>query len=110
MPTPIKKHTWMTNNNLKERQRFLITKRIPRSDVIGIKLGDREFKFGQGNMFETTDAGLAREIHDTHGQGGDGDVIVIPTQVPPTPGVTRTWTGVRLPWHTDDHKFGESSK
>lgn len=103
----MKKQTFTTNNNLKDRQVFKVVKRSTRSDVVGIKLEDKEFKFGQGNLFETTDAGLAREIHDTQGQGGDGDVVVIPTQVPPTPGVRRTWTGIKLPWHDDTHKFGE---
>jgi hypothetical protein len=91
---------------LKERQVFKVVKRTQRSDVIGVKVDDREMRFGQGNMFEITDAGLAKEIHDTQGQGGDGDVIVIPSQIPPTPGVRRTWTGIALPWHDETHKFG----
>lgn len=110
MPTPVKKQTWITNNNIKDRQRFIVSKRTQRSDVIGVKVGDREYKFGQGNVFETNDAGLAKEIHDNQGQGGDGDVVVIPTQVPPEKGQSRTWTGVSLPWHDEDHKFGEGSK
>lgn len=101
--------SFTTNNNLKDRQKFLVSKKTPRSDVIGIKVDGKEYKFGQGNIFETDDAGLARQIYSTQGQGGDGDVIVIPTQVPPTPGQPRTWTGIKLPWHSDDHKFGEAS-
>ena len=94
--------SFVTNNNLRDRQRFKVLKNTRKSDVIGIKVGDRQFKFGQGNAFEIKDAGLAREIHDMQGQGGTGDVIVVPTQEPPTPGVRRTWTVPRLPWHKED--------
>jgi hypothetical protein len=98
----MKKQTFMTNNEVPERQRFKVLKRVQNSDVIGIKVDGREYKFGQGNSFTVKDAGLAHEIHDTQGQGGTGDVVVVPTQVPPTPGVRRTWTVPALPWHKED--------
>lgn len=110
MPTPIKRKTWITNSPIKERQTFRVIKRIPDTRVKGIKIDGKEFRFGQGNSFTVDDPGLAHAIHDNQGQGGDGDVLVVPTEKRIKPGTVRTWLGVKLPWHTDDHKFGESSR
>lgn len=101
MPTPVKKQSWITNSEIKDRQRFKVLKRTQRSDVVGIKLDGKNYKFGQGNMFEVSDPGLAHAIHDNQGQGGDGDVLVVPTTTTPEPGRTRTWTVPRLPWHKE---------
>jgi hypothetical protein len=101
MPTPVKKQSWITNSDIKDRQRFQVVKRTPRADVKGIKVNGKAYKFGQGNMFTVDDPGLAREIHDNHGQGGDGDVLVVPTERKPQPGRRRTWTVPALPWHKD---------
>jgi len=110
MPTPVKKQKFITNSDHKSRQEFEILKRTPRPEVVGIKHEGRDYKFGQGNMFKTDDVGLAHAIHDEFGQGGDGDVLVVPVEKPAERGHTRTFQGLKLPWHTEDHKFGQGTR
>ena len=109
MPTPVKQQTWITNSDRVERQQFKVIKRTPNSRVKGIKVDDREFRFGQGNMFVVDDPGLAHEIHDNHGQGGDGDVMVVPVEKKAQPGHVRTLTGLAMPWHNETFRFGHGN-
>jgi hypothetical protein len=91
-----------TNSHVKSRQRFEVLQRTPRTDVTGIKIGDKEMKFGKkSRAFFTDDAGLAHAIHDTQGQGGTGDVLVIPVEKPQHPNHSRTWHVPALPWHKE---------
>jgi hypothetical protein len=92
----------MTNADIPTRQEYEVVKRTPRQDVVGIKIDGREFKFGQGNMFKTDDPGLARAIHDSQGQGGDGDVLVVPVEKPAERGHKRTFVVPALPWHKEN--------
>jgi len=106
--------TFETNSSIKTRQRFRILKRTPNSDVVGVKTrdGKRKLKFDpQSNSAFTDDPGLAREIHASSGQGGDNwDVLVVPLEKKQEPGHVRTITIPPMPWHDEDHKFGQSSK
>ena len=110
MPTPIKRQKFITNADIPARQEYEIIKRTKKSDVVGIVHDGVKHRFGQGNMFKINDTGLAHAIHDEHGQGGDGDVMVVPVQSKPDINHTRTFTGLALPWHDENHKFGEGSK
>lgn len=90
---PVGNHKFMTNQTIPERRKFQVLKRTTRSDVVGVKVGDKEFKFqGNSEMFETDDQGLARAIHDSSGQGGTGDVVVVPTEKPINTTHQRTFT------------------
>ena len=110
MPAPIKKQKFITNSNIKTRQEFEIVKRTPRSEVVGLEHEGRKYRFGQGNMFKTDDPGLAHAIHDQHGQGGNGDVLVVPVEKPSTPDHARTFQGIKLPWHDENHQFGQGKE
>ena len=90
-----------TNSYIPDRQEFEVVKRTKRSDVIGIKHEGKSYRFGQGNMFKVDDPGLARAIHDEHGQGGDGDVLVVPVERKIERGHTRTFVVPSLPWHKE---------
>jgi len=107
---PIGTKKFETNSAIKDRQKFQIIRRS-KKDIIGVKTEDgKEVHFGKrSRAAEITDAGLAHEIHDSVGQGGTGDVLVIPMETQADPIHTRTFLGVKLPWHTDEHKFGEGT-
>lgn len=107
---PVKKQTWITNSDRPERQEFEIVKRSRRRGVVGFKHEGRDYRFGQGNMLKVQDTGLAHAIHDELGQGGSGDVLVVPVEKPATGGHSRTFTGIKLPWHDENHRFGQRSK
>ena len=108
---PIGTKKFETNSDHTERQKFQIIQRS-KKPIVGVKTEDgREIPFGKrSRAAEITDAGLAHEIHDSVGQGGTGDVLVVPMEKQPDPIHTRTFLGVRLPWHTDEHRFGESTQ
>lgn len=73
--------TFVTNGLTRNRRRFQVVKSNPNYDVKGIKLGDKKMKFSkQSNDFYVNDPVLAKEIHDTHGQNGTDDVVVIPIE------------------------------
>lgn len=110
MPEPIKKQKWITNSDHPERQEFEILKRSKRAEVVGFTHEGRDYRFGQGNMVKIDDPGLAHAIHDELGQGGDGDVLVVPVEKPADHNHTRTFTGIKLPWHDETHRFGQRSE
>lgn len=99
---PIGSKKFETNASIKDRQKFQIIRRS-KKDIIGVKTEDgREVKFGQrSRAAEIKDAGLAKEIHDSVGQGGTGDVLVIPMEERAEKGHKRTFTVPKLPWHKD---------
>jgi|GEM_PF-6221548 hypothetical protein len=94
---------FLTNSNIKSRQRFEIVNNSKNADVIGIKTPDgREVRYSsQGNAF-VDDPGLAREIHATTGQGGTNDCVVIPIEKSQDKIHRRTFTVPRLPWHDEE--------
>lgn len=47
-----------------------------RKDIDGISLGDKQVKFGANGVAYTDDDGLAKEIKETYGRKGTGDVVV----------------------------------
>lgn len=91
---------FMTNSDVKSRQQWEVIKRTRRTDVTGVKLGDRKFKFGQGDMFVVDDPAIAKDLHQTVGQEGSDDVIVVPVEKS-AGGRRRTWTVPALPWHEE---------
>jgi hypothetical protein len=57
---------------------YQIVKNTTESNVIGVKVGEREAKFGTQGAFETQDAAFAHDIQQSSGQDGTKDVIVCP--------------------------------
>lgn len=94
------KQTFTTNSDIAERRRFEVIKRNKRSEVVGVSTSDgsRKFNFGQGHTFYVEDEGVAHDLHDTLGQGGSNDVLVVPIEKG-AKGRTRTFTVPALPWH-----------
>ena len=96
----MKKQHFTTNSDYKSRQEFTIVQRAERTDMRGVKIDGWEVPFNMKNRSAViNDRGLARAIHDSSGQGGTGDVLVIPTEKKATR--QRTWTVPRLPWHEE---------
>ena len=99
-----RKQKFVTNSDIKDRQRFEILKNNQRADVVGVKLEDgKEFQFGQGNAFYVDDPGMARALHDEFGQGGSQDITVVPIEKG-AKGRVRTWVVPAMPWHKDKEK------
>lgn len=93
-----KKQKFVTNSDFKGRQRFEVIKRNKRSEVKGVKLDDNhQFEFGQGNAFYVDDPAIAHDLHDSVGQGGSNDVLVVPIEKSAR-GRKRTWVRPPLPW------------
>lgn len=90
---PVGSEKFMTNQAIPERRRWQVMKRTTRHGVKGVKVDGKEYPFvGKSDMFETDDQGLAHAIHDSSGQGGTGDVLVIPTEKPMNKTHQRTFT------------------
>ena len=89
----------MTNSDIPERRRWEVVKRTTNPDIIGVKTSDgkHSFRFQRGRVFYVEDEGIARDIHDTHGQGGSNIVTVIPIEKKAR-GRRRTWVVPALPW------------
>lgn len=88
-----------TNSLIKDRQQFEIVQRTKRTDVTGVKIEGWEVPFNNKSRSAIIDdPGLAHAIHDSSGQGGTGDVLVIPVEKPLTKGHTRTFVRPPLPW------------
>jgi hypothetical protein len=60
------------------RKGFEIIKTSVKQGFRGIKAGGRDFDFKQRKMYYTDDKALAKDIRQTAGQDGAGDVMVIP--------------------------------
>lgn len=91
-----------TNSNVKARQQFEILRRTPDKSIIGVKMGGKTVKFGKkSGAALIDDAGLAKEIFHTQGQGGTGDVLVVPVEKPKSRDHQRTWLMPAMPWHKE---------
>lgn len=91
----MKKQTFATNG-MKDRQQFEIIQRTKRTDVRGVKVGGHEVEFGKKSRAALIDdAGLAKAIHDSSGQGGTGDCLVIPVEKQ-----SETFM-IDVPWHEE---------
>lgn len=94
---------FVTNSDVRERQRFEIINNTTNADVIGVKTRDgREVKYNQQGKAVIDDPGLAREIHYSSGQGGSHDCVVVPVEAPQSKTHRRTFTVPALPWHKED--------
>jgi hypothetical protein len=103
MPKPkIKKQEFVTNSSVKSRQQFEVIQRNPRMDMKGVKVDGHKVEFGEKSRAALIDdPGLARAIHDSSGQGGTGDCLVVPVEKPSDPNHRRTFTVPELPWHKE---------
>lgn len=89
---------FVTNSDLKSRQRFEIVNASKNTNVIGVKTPDgREVKYQNGKAI-VDDIGLAREIHATTGQGGSNDCVVVPVEAAQDKIHRRTFIVPDLPW------------
>ena len=101
-----------TNANLKSRQEFqIITRGQKLIDEIKTPDGKRTVKLGsKSGAAVIDDAAVAREIHETVGQGGTGDVLVVPTESKPDPLHPRTFYQRKpMPWHNESFEFGKGN-
>ena len=94
--------TFETNSFIKDRQVFEIIQRSPDPNIRGVKIGGHEVPFGKkSRAARITDAGLAHAIHDSSGQGGTRDVLVIPVESRPEKGHPRSFLMPSMPWHKE---------
>jgi hypothetical protein len=89
---PIGTKKFETNQLIAERRKWQVFPRTTRRGVEGVKVDGKPHRFNKQGFFETDDQGLAHAIHDSSGQGGTGDVLVIPTEKPMSKEHTRTFT------------------
>ena len=80
-----------TNSTVPERRYWQVMKRSKKR-FNGVKVDGKGYKFNKQDFFETDDPGVAHAIHDSSGQGGTGDVLVIPLEKRADPVHTRTFT------------------
>jgi len=94
IPLPHKRRKkFETNSFIPERREWQIVQRAPIERMRGVKVDGKPLPFNMKNRsFTTDDAGLAQAIHDSSGQGGTGNVLVIPTEKPKEPDHSRTFT------------------
>ena len=90
----MKKQThFATNSNIKDRQQFEVLRRTPDKSIMGVKMDGHNVRFGdKSGAALIDDHGLAKEIFHTQGQGGTGDVLVVPVEKPNDPNHQRTFT------------------
>lgn len=84
----------------KDDRVYEVIKATERKDVVGVNVGG-EHRF-ERNRFKVRDKGLAKEIHDTVGQGGSGEVMVIPKREKKEAGHSYTFAVPELPWHNKE--------
>ena len=100
---PIGTKKFETNSDHPYRRRWRVFPRTAKKGLYGVKpdKDGPELKFNSQGYVDTDDAGIAHAIHDSTGQGGDGDILVCPIETHPNPKHTRTFIVPDLPWHKD---------
>jgi hypothetical protein len=77
--------------------------------IDGVKLGDRDYKFYNGNFFYMNDEGAAHEVEKEYGvrNGHAGDVVVVEKEFK-EPGHTYKFWQPQVPWkRKDDGRWEE---